>query len=85
MNTSQTTPGTIVNQVSITILDEQNQVVTGNYTISFDLGTLTVNSRELGISTPSASGCSVSALAATCWRISPVTAPRKQNCRISAS
>ncbi|MDD3478745.1 MAG: hypothetical protein PHP32_07700, partial [Candidatus Izemoplasmatales bacterium] len=46
--------GSVSNEIDITILDSANQDVTDNYVLHLTLGSLTVNARELGFSTPSA-------------------------------
>ena len=53
MTQSITTPGSITNDVGITIVDENNQIVTDRYDIDFILGELTVHKREIFISTES--------------------------------
>lgn len=51
MTASITKPGTLNNQVGITILDQNDQIVTSNYNIFYDIGQLTVYPREIGIET----------------------------------
>ena len=53
MNASITTPGTIDNAIGITIYDQDENDVTNNYHIDYDIGTLTVHYRELSIQTES--------------------------------
>jgi len=53
MPSSQTNPGSIVNEIGITILDKDSHVVTESYEITYDLGILTVDQRELLIQTDS--------------------------------
>lgn len=54
MNATMTTPGTIENIVGITIYDENEQIVTQHYNITYDFGTLTVHPREITIQTQGA-------------------------------
>ena len=55
MNASITTPGFVSNDISVTILDDANQDVTVGYHIQFQLGYLSVYSREIQIQTVSSS------------------------------
>lgn len=51
MNSTITAPGTIDNEVDITILDESDDVVNHIYDITYNLGSLTVYGRDITIST----------------------------------
>jgi len=54
MPSSITNPGTIDNEIGFTIFDASDQDITDHYAITFDLGTLSVMERDLGIQTDSA-------------------------------
>lgn len=54
MNSSITNPGTQTNSISLTIYDESDKIVTDLYQIEYDLGELTIISREFTVSTESA-------------------------------
>lgn len=51
MNTSITLPGTIPNIIGITIYNLQNEDITSGYTITYNLGTLVVQKRNITIQT----------------------------------
>ncbi len=53
MTSSITNPGSIQNKIGVTILDENNNNVTKNYNITYNLGTLTVSKRNITIQTES--------------------------------
>ena len=50
-----TEPGTVNNEIGVTILDEDGYMITESYSITLELGTLTVHPRELTIKTLSES------------------------------
>ena len=54
MPSSITNPGTVDNDISFTVFDNNNEDVTEHYNITFDLGLLTVNRRDIEIRTESA-------------------------------
>ncbi len=55
MNSSITSPGSVLNQIDVTILDDQGSDVTSNYNITYKLGTLTINPIEIAVFTETAS------------------------------
>ncbi|MFP4287382.1 MAG: hypothetical protein ACLFRI_06735, partial [Candidatus Izemoplasmataceae bacterium] len=53
MTSSITKPGSIANEIGVTITDENNNIITDNYDITYDLGDLVVRPIELTIETKS--------------------------------